>query len=422
MNKSHLCFLASSLCAVGGSAMFFHSFHQSKEQALASPYSTQQVVITKDVSEPWKSLLRFGGASLSLVGGTAAAVCGIEQNRKPSVVMPQSLPYSPSLDGYSPPPLAMPTPVPQVQRQTVNPPGISPMAAPVASSQPATAPDVLAETAMFLAKTAFGGHLLFASTTGTGKTSSVLRMMELIHQEYPLADFLVVDPKGTTWGGLDKAKIVDINLGQPLEGIEKTLDILNDLMSQLEVRKRQRKAAVEAGVAYDPTPLILILDEYPFLLKAAKDCGGAYRQEIINKIESLAFMGREDNIKLLIVSQSPYVNQLGFDGSVRTQFGVIAQGLGINAKSLKPVTDAMQDSGCLPQTISQFRLLCSRHPEHPIIFSSIGNRVELAPDLRYVKQKTIFTQPLPVMPEPEVAATEVDALAYLKQFEQSLED
>lgn len=421
MNKFHLCFLASGLCAIGGGAMFFHSFHQTKEQALVSPYSTQQIVITKDVSEPWKSLLRFGGASLSLIGGTVAAVYGIEQNRKPPVAIPQSLPYSPSLDGYSPSPLAMPTPVPQVQRQTTTPP-VSPMAAPVASPQPATTSDVLTETAMFLAKTAFGGHLLFASTTGTGKTSSVLRMMELIHQEYPSAEFLVIDPKGTVWGGLDKAKIVDINLGQPLEGIEKTLDILNDLMAQLEVRKRQRKAAVEAGAEYEPTPLILILDEYPFLLKAAKDCGGVYRQEIINKIESLAFMGREDNIKLLIVSQSPYVNQLGFDGSVRTQFGIIAQGLGINAKSLKPVTDAMQDSGCLPQTISQFRLLCGRNPEHPIIFSSIGNRVELAPDLRYIKQKLIFTQPLPEMPEPEVAATEVDALAYLKQFEQSLED
>lgn len=417
MNKSHLCFLASGLCAVGGSAIFFHSFHQTKEQTLVSPYSTQQVVITKDMTEPWKSLLRFGGASLSLIGGTAAAVCGIEQNRKLSVVMPQSLPYSPSLDGYSPPPLTMP----QVQRQPVTPPVVSPMAAPVASPQPVTS-DALTETAMFLAKTAFGGHLLFASTTGTGKTSSVLRMMELIHQEYPSAEFLVIDPKGTVWGGLDKSKIVDINLGEPLSGIEKTLDILNDLMAQLEVRKNQRKAAVEAGAEYEPIPLILILDEYPFLLKAAKDCGGAYRQEIINKIESLAFMGREDNIKLLIVSQSPYVNQLGFDGSVRTQFGIIAQGLGVNAKSLKPVADAMQDSGCLPHAISQFRLLCSRHPEHPIIFSSIGNRVELAPDLRYIKQKSIFAQPLPEMPEPEVAAADVDALAYLRQFEQSLED
>ena len=107
---------------------------------------------------------------------------------------------------------------------------------------------------------------------------------------------------------------------------------------------------------------------------------------------------------------------------MRTQFGVIAQGLGINAKSLKPVVDAMGDSGCSPQTVSQFRLLCGRNPEHPIVFSSIGNRVELAPDLRYIKQKVIFTQPLSLMPEPEMAATEVDALAYLKQFEQSLED
>jgi hypothetical protein len=155
---------------------------------------------------------------------------------------------------------------------------------------------------------------------------------------------------------------------------------------------------MQSGQVYEPSPYILILDEWPALLKAAKDCdltsGTKHRQTIIQLAETLAFVGLEDKIFLWIVSQSPYVSQLGFDGSVSAQFCTFAIGRGFNMKSIevckKAIERSTSDESQKAQLFAKLKKLTEARPYHPVCFSSAGGQIAYAPDLKDIQRQQLF--------------------------------
>ncbi|MBD3821513.1 MAG: hypothetical protein IE914_04555, partial [Thiotrichales bacterium] len=274
--------------------------------------------------------------------------------------------------------------------------------------------DLLGEIAEYLVSQN-GGHLLLPATTGSGKTSTILALMERMIKIQPDTEFHVIDPKGTIWGGL-KENIIEIDLVNPSVGIQDVLELFENLKRQLQLRKRIRKARIEAGQDYKINPVIVIIDEYLALLQAARECPGKNLDNLISKtVETLAFFAREDNIKLVIISQSHLVSQLGFNTAARNQFALLCQGIGANSQSFKPVVMALSsDEFKNTNLLQQFYRLTTKFPDRPVAFSSLGanGRVELLPDLSDIKMRRIFAPPSkPLEPEPEPGG-----MTYLKTW------
>ena len=430
MNKATQ-LLASGAAFIVGNIMFSGSFYQFQQRILVSPYSTQQAIQVKDVPQPYRGLLQFGGSAIALssaiFGGLKVKKVIMEKpNYQPPIpeFSPESSLESPELEWNESPPGWNESALvsPQTLLQSDSPPR-TPNPLQSMSSPP---PDLLGEVAEYLVSQN-GGHLLLPATTGSGKTSTILALMERMVLIQPDTVFHVIDPKGTIWGGLDQKNIIEIDLVNPNDGIQNVLELFENLKQELQLRKRIRKARVEAGQDYKINPIIVIIDEYLALLQAARECSTRRLEELISRtLETLAFFAREDNIKLVIISQSHLVSQLGFNTAARNQFALLCQGIGANSQSFKPIVMALSsDEFKNTNLLQQFYRLAAKFPNRPVAFSSLGatGRVEVLPDLTGIKMRRIFSPPPPAsesempepeMPEPEV--TEPGGLTYLKTW------
>ncbi|MCT7981453.1 type IV secretory system conjugative DNA transfer family protein [Laspinema olomoucense] len=248
-------------------------------------------------------------------------------------------------------------------------------------------------------------HLLIPAITQSGKTSTLCGMIREVVQICPDVIWHGVDPKGSVFLGLERLchadgfpVIVSIDLDKPSVGVSMAVELLRRAIGEQTQRKKQRQKAMQSGQVYDPSPYVLILDEWPALLKAAKDCdltsGTKHRQTIIQLAETLAFVGLEDKIFLWIVSQSPYVSQLGFDGSVSAQFCTFAIGRGFNMKSIevckKAIERSTSDDAQKVQLFAKLKKLSEARPYHPVCFSSAGGQIGYAPDLTDIQRQQLF--------------------------------
>ncbi|MCT7957245.1 hypothetical protein [Laspinema palackyanum] len=248
-------------------------------------------------------------------------------------------------------------------------------------------------------------HLLIPAITQSGKTSTLCGMIREVSQICPDVIWHGVDPKGSVFLGLERLchsdgfpVIVGIDLDKPNVGVSMTVELLRRALSEQTQRKKARQRAMQTGQVYDPSPYIVILDEWPAILKAAKDCdltsGTKHRSTIVQLAETLAFVGLEDKIFLWIVSQSPYVSQLGFDGSVSAQFCTFAIGRGYNMKSIevckKAIERSTSDEAQKAQLFAKLKKLSEARPSHPVCFSSAGGLIAYAPDLKDIQRQQLF--------------------------------
>lgn len=432
MNRLTFHLLTSGAAFVLGNLMFLSSFYQSQQRILVSPYSTQQAIQIKDIPQPWQGLLRFGGSAIALSG----AICG-GLKLKTLIVDKSTSTSSNSNYDYDYEPDLMPNSLPQwdeslssqmsLQIDSPPPPLPSPPAAPPPSapqpnglaSSPSPKLDLLGEVAEYLVSQN-GGHLLLSATTGSGKTSTILALMERIISIQPDTVFHVVDPKGTIWGGLPKENIIGVNLKKPDDAIQNVLELFEKIKEELETRKTIRQAKTEAGEEYKISPIILIIDEYLALLQAARGCATRGLDNVISKIlETFAFFTREDNIKIAIISQSHLVSQLGFNTAARFQFALLCLAIGANSQSLKPAIMALSsDEFKNTNLLQEFYRLAAKFPNRPVAFSSLGatGRVELLPDLTGIKMRRIFSPPPPAAPPEPIPEPEPGGLTYLKTW------
>jgi hypothetical protein len=248
-------------------------------------------------------------------------------------------------------------------------------------------------------------HLLIPAITQSGKTSTLCGMIREVSHICPDVVWNGVDPKGSVFLGLERLchadgfpVIVGIDLDKPNVGVSMAVELLRRAMSEQTQRKKARQRAMQTGQNYDPSPYIVMLDEWPALLKAAKDCdltsGSKHRSTIVQLAETLAFVGLEDKIFLWIVSQSPYVSQLGFDSSVSAQFCTFAIGRGYNMKSIevckKAIERSTSDEAQKTQLFAKLKKLSEARPYHPVCFSSAGGLIAYAPDLKDIQRQQLF--------------------------------
>lgn len=440
-----------------GGTMFASSFERvERVPVLTNPYNNQTQEVTFGVPTTARMILQLGGGAIAIGGTAAAAFLGVGSgldSKRDSNEQTRRERLKTSIPATGNQPKAMPiATAPQIQppRPSNNHESLNehhtdsalssdlwqshePMEHPNHQAPTETKPDGLPESIVLsgygnkteakpeqpelnlVQQAAVFGcgqnsdnikvHLLIPAITQSGKTSTLCGMIREVVQICPDVIWHGVDPKGSVFLGLERLchadgfpVIVSIDLDKPSVGVSMAVELLRRAIAEQTQRKKQRQKAMQSGQVYDPSPYILILDEWPALLKAAKDCdlinGTKHRQTIIQLAETLAFVGLEDKIFLWIVSQSPYVSQLGFDGSVSAQFCTFAIGRGFNMKSIevckKAIERSTSDEAQKAQLFAKLKKLTQARPYHPVCFSSAGGLIAYAPDLKDIQRQQLF--------------------------------
>jgi hypothetical protein len=437
-----------------GGTMFAASFERvERVPVMVNPYNNQTQEVTFGVPTNAKMILLVGGGAIAIGGTAAAAFFGVgsssdSKRDASSQAMHERLKTSIPVTGNQPA-RTMPTatasaPKVQPKKPSHNHESLNEHEAdsvvgedlwqpqeaePIADSIRAPAPEPIVllgygnktqtqpkqpELNLVQQAAVFGCgqnsdnikvHLLIPAITQSGKTSTLCGMIREVVQICPDVIWHGVDPKGSVFLGLERLchadgfpVIVSIDLDKPSVGVSMAVELLRRAIAEQTQRKKQRQKAMQSGQVYEPSPYILILDEWPALLKAAKDCdltsGTKHRQTIIQLAETLAFVGLEDKIFLWIVSQSPYVSQLGFDSSVSAQFCTFAIGRGFNMKSIevckKAIERSTSDDAQKAQLFAKLKKLTAARPYHPVCFSSAGGQIGYAPDLTDIQRQQLF--------------------------------
>ncbi len=152
-------------------------------------------------------------------------------------------------------------------------------------------------------------HLLIAGSTGSGKTTLAHVALSTLSTG---ASGVVIDPKGKPWGGL------------PVHGggrnFAAALDALDGIRSELEARYTAY-ADGERSFA----PLIVIVDEVPDIVQ---HCAGLSRSDRDPRwalfARSLGSLAREVAIRVILLTQSPNVEDIGLNGGMRGNYTRIA--------------------------------------------------------------------------------------------------
>ncbi len=170
---------------------------------------------------------------------------------------------------------------------------------------PAPEPTSLSPSSEWLGWAAEAPHLLVAGATGSGKTTLA---HVLLGQRVASDAILVLDPKGKDWYGATV-----IGSGWDMAAI---MDALGSLHTELTTRYRAYGAG-ERGFA----PLTIVIDEVPAIVdqcrawpqKAMRDRWPAFARQI-------GSLAREVNIRLLLLTQSPNVEDIGINAAMRRNF------------------------------------------------------------------------------------------------------
>lgn len=290
---------------------------------------------------------------------------------------------------------------------------------PEAAIAPSADPNEFADIAHTLAS--YDGHLMIASRTGAGKTSTLLAAMEAILGVHGGKAILrVVDPKQSSWAGLeaDENAVRYPGTTDPEGAAFDLLEALQEATAELSRRAKARRQARSEGKKWSPPPYYLILDEQVSLLALAEqyDAQGHEGPKVLPQakaaLNSILLMGREDRVRLWVCGQSHLCQDAGFNSSIRDSFGVVAQG---RQGDFRSIERAIGDQYLIPSKAERDRLqvelgeLRAIAGERPIIFSAVkGYRLGLLPDLEGIKDRR-FLEPKKQCLDPEQAIAKLEA-------------
>lgn len=155
-------------------------------------------------------------------------------------------------------------------------------------------------------------HAMIAGGTGTGKTTLARVVLgERLRMGY---SGLVVDPKGKEWYGLPV-----VGGGRRFADILGTLDAVRAEMDR-------RFEAYGRGVR-DFEPLVVLVDEVPDIMEACRDI----RRRVVDGrwqlfVKQLGSLAREVQISVILLTQSPLVEDIGMNSAMRKNFTRVALG------------------------------------------------------------------------------------------------
>lgn len=250
----------------------------------------------------------------------------------------------------------------------------------------------------------YDGHLVFASRTGSGKTTILLASIAYIDSQcHP--HWLVASGKASNWMGLEnltgidgQSAVITVSMTD-VSTVELVLKRMRFAVALSERREQKRVSAGREGKKVRPTPVYVILDEWLILLKAAKKLSKDAYAELIDLAEILIYKGRQDKVFLWIAAQGHHCGTLNISGDTRINLGVVALGGDGNYQSLE---SAIADNYLIEsdQTRSElnqkYRSLIEANPIGRYYYTSIrGHSVGRTPQLPDMEQVSYFEPPTP---------------------------
>lgn len=243
------------------------------------------------------------------------------------------------------------------------------------------------------------GHLLIPSSTGAGKTTFLLAMIEYLHKTGKVS-FCGSDPKNSPFMGLENEVFSDgqpamirLSLNQP-ESILKLVKRLDHIKLIFEQRSNQRLECSEKGIAYNPIPLYVILEEWIVTLAIAESYNPQIKEGLKATLNLLSISTREDKIFFWVFGQDHQVQNCGINKGYQKNYGVIVPARNGNFQS---IDDAISGMGKLVNVKSKQEELQKTLAEYgtkrhiPVAYSSIGgHKIYELPNLPNQRQKKIF--------------------------------
>lgn len=155
-------------------------------------------------------------------------------------------------------------------------------------------------------------HTMIAGSSGTGKTTLArVALAERLRAGY---SGLVVDPKGKEWFGL------------PVVGGGRKFGEILDALASVHAEMGRRFEAYGAGER-SFTPMVIVVDEVPDIMDACLDD----RRRLVDGrwsrfVRQLGSLAREVQISVILLTQSPLVEDIGMNSAMRKNFSRIALG------------------------------------------------------------------------------------------------
>jgi hypothetical protein len=155
-------------------------------------------------------------------------------------------------------------------------------------------------------------HTMVAGATGSGKTTFArVALGERLRAGY---GGLVVDPKGKEWYGLPV-----VGGGRKFAEILATLDAVRaEMDARFEAYGQGERSF---------TPLVVLVDEVPDIMDACLDDRRRLRDgRWVRFVRQLGSLAREVQISVVLLTQSPLVEDIGMNSAMRKNFTRVALG------------------------------------------------------------------------------------------------
>lgn len=236
-------------------------------------------------------------------------------------------------------------------------------------------------------------HLGVLSPTDTGKSTVLTYLLGKLSNGKDSV-VLAIEPKGAEWRGVPKQNVLRVPFRPTLESAARMLTLLTSVLDLAQTR-------VDSGGT--GPQIIVVIEEWLSMystLKAIKELRD-HAENFKSLITSFAAVGRGCGCQLVLISQSPNVEDLGISGGVRRNFRLLM--LGSQLGGFEAIDAAIDNSSIVSRRYKerieaeyQSALNGLKGDRHPLIMSNL------------IGDPRIF--PAPFLSEKEIEALKINSL------------
>jgi hypothetical protein len=233
---------------------------------------------------------------------------------------------------------------------------------------------------------------VFASATGTGKSVSEAYILNRMFAKYPNLEAWVIAQKNDSFCGVRERGRT--SLFDPLNP-KLSFGAIDEVHGIFDARRR---APESARTNFKDQPVRLILSDWHSIWDTCRE-EKWYKNDYSKKLSTLVTVGREMNVCLLVDTQSYNVASLGIteDSNIRSNLNILCQGyiwiddLGRQRGDFNMIRNLLKNRYLVPVDsdvlLTELERLKTKSMEAktPIIFSTIGSKLQLLPDLKSFK-------------------------------------